>query len=219
MDAAGIQAKVYAGYAKAAQYVGLSFKQYRGGNGADVLGPIGMAPKATLTASFTPAASTFNFGKGPTHKDTFFNTLIDGSQTQVGDYLVGAADTYFICSQQPLLPIVSVRCNRVLTISAPGPSKTYGAQSAYSGTTPANETPVMAGWPASLLFDARGRAAEVGLPLDLPSPFYVILMPAWPETDVRTGYVITDDQDRRYIVSATELTPLGWRIFAQQAIT
>ncbi len=230
MDATAIQAKVYAGYAKAAQYVGLPFAIYRPAYTGDALGGGGWVrgvdgpiiwggPVTTLNSSFTPAASGFNFEKAPAHKDVLFNTLIDGSKVEVGDYLVGAADTYFVASRQPLLPILSVRCNRTISISQAGPSKTYGAQTAYAGTTPANEQIAVQGCPASVLFDARGRATEVGLPLDLPSPFYSILLPAIAGQDIRTGYLVTDDQDRDYVVSASELTGLGWRIFAQLAVT
>ena len=222
MDAAGIQTKIYAGYAKASARTGYSFDLFRPTGPAN---PLANGNKlGSLAASMTPGQAGFSFGKSPAHKDVLFEGLYDGTQTQVGDYLVamageGGQGTFFVANMPSLQPILLVRCNRTLTISAPGPSQTYGLQSTYQGTTPANQAAVMTGWPASLLFDARGRATEVGLPLDLPSPFFTILAPAWPGTDVRTGMVIDDDEGRQYVVSASELTPLGWRVFAQLAVT
>lgn len=216
MDGATIQAKVYAGYAKAAQYVGLPFQQFRPTGAAN---PTSGTPRATLNASFSVAASTFNFGKGAAHKDVLFNALVDGSKVQVGDYLVGASDTYFVVSMQPLLPILAVRCNRVLTVNSPGPTTTFGANTAYSGTDGSNETAIMTAWPGSVMFDARGRATEVGLPTDLPSPFFQILLPTLSGIDVRSSCFITDDLSRRYTIAAAERSPLGWRLSAQQAVT
>jgi hypothetical protein len=203
MDAAQIQAKVYFGYAKA----------------AGPSNPTAGSPLQGLNAQFTVGPSGFNFDKAPGFKDAAFNALLDGTQTQVGDYLVGASDTYYVASQEPLLPILCVRCNRTLTLFDPGPAKVYGADTNYGGTSPGNETAVMTAWPASVLFDARGRATEVGLPTDLPSPFFTILLPHLAGVDVRTSMFITDDLDRRYTIAASELTQLGWRIMAQIAVT
>jgi hypothetical protein len=102
MDAAQIQAKVYFGYAKAAQYVGLPFNQFRPAGPSN---PTAGSPLQGLNAQFTVGPSGFNFDKAPGFKDAAFNALLDGTQTQVGDYLVGASDTYYVASQEPLLPI------------------------------------------------------------------------------------------------------------------
>lgn len=218
MDAAAIQAKVYYGYAKAAAHLGLPFQQFRPTGPTN---PTSGSPRATLPATFTVAGSTFAFGRSAKHEDALFNVLIDGSQTQVGDYLVGATDTYFIASQQPMLPILAVRCNRVVTVATPGPAQAFGPSHVFSGTTTANEAALATGVPVSLLFDARGRSAEVGLPTDLPSPYFEGLFPLIPGLDLRTSLILTDEQtpSRRYIVAAAEKTHLGWRVWAQQAVT
>ena len=42
---------------------------------------------------------------------------VDGTQTQVGDYLVGGpVGTLAIISQDPMLPIAAILCNRTLTV-------------------------------------------------------------------------------------------------------
>jgi len=219
MDAATIQGKIDAGYAKAAIRVGYSFSIYRPTGptnptaGGNLIG--------SINAAFNAGQVGFTFSRAPAQKDALFTALLDGTQVHVGDYLIGGpnTETFYIANKPPLQPILAVKCNRTLSVSTPGPSEPFGAQAAYRGSTPATRTAVMSGWPANLLFDARGRATEVGLPLDLPSPFYTVMMPAWPGVDVRTGMYLDDDLGRQYIVSASELTALGWRIFAQLAVT
>jgi hypothetical protein len=216
MDGATIQAKVNYGYAKSAQYVGLPFQQCRPAN---ALSPIVLPSATTLSAAFTVASTSFNFGKSPSQKDVLFQALVDASQVEVGDYLVGASDTYFIAGMQPLLPILAVRCNRTINIVRPGPSESFGANTNYGGTTEANEEPILTGWPASLIFDARGRATEVGLPTDLPSAYFILMMPALAGVDVRASDFFKDDLGRRYDINATERSSFGWRIWAQEAVT
>lgn len=218
MDAATIQGKIYRGYGLAAQRTGYAFDWYRPSAPADPISDGNL--QGQVNASFTVGPSSFNFERVPNHKDVLFNGLFDATGFQAGDYLVNTSfGTYFVAQLAPLVPPLCVLCNRVLTISAPGPSKSYGAQPEYMGTTPNNENPLMTAFPAAVLFDARGRAQEVGLPLDLPSPFFSVIMPAWPGIDVRTSMLISDDQDRRYVVSAAERSAFGWRLFAQQAVT
>jgi hypothetical protein len=218
MDAATIAAKIYYGYAKSAQYIGLPFRQFRP---TGVSNPTAGAALATLNAVATVGTTGFSFTKSPAHKDALFTMLVDGTQVRVGDYMVGATDTYFIAAMQPLLPILAVRCNAVLNIVGAGPSpQPIGPTSAYGGTTAADEGAILTGWPASLLYDARGRQTEVGLPTDLPSPFYDILLPITPEgIDLRTTEFADDALGRRYTISSSELTQFGWRLTAQIAIT
>src|SRR5215472_2900493 len=104
MDGATLQAKIYRGYAVAAQKAGLAFSQFRPTGAAN---PLAGAPLATLEALFTPARYG-EFGTRHTgdHDTALWHALIDGTQTQIGDYLVGASTTYFVAAQQPLLPIL-----------------------------------------------------------------------------------------------------------------
>lgn len=217
MDAATIQSRVYAGYASAAGRLGGSFDIYRPTGALNPLADANLIGEAL--AVFTVAEIGYDFERAASYKDVLFDAIVDGRQTQVGDYLVSEGQgTFFVAAQQPLLPILCVRCNHTLTISAPGPSASYGAQSGYGGTDPGNETPVIGGWPASVIFDARGRAVEVGLPTDLPSAYFVILVPAAFQ-DIRSSQFVTDEHGRRYTIGASEQTALGWRVFAQQAVT
>lgn len=216
MDAATIQAKVYAGYAKAAARVGLPFDIYR------PTAPITPAPLdagnklATLPAWFT--AQEPKGARPNTYGKSVWWGQFDGSQTKVGDYLVGAPGTFFVASRQPLLPIQAVQCNRVVSIARASGSSAVGALG-YNADTPSSETPLMTNWPASMLAGTKGEANEVGLPGDVRQPWWQVLMPAWPGVVFMPGDILTDDLGRRCILSLCELTDMGWRITAQQAST
>lgn len=219
MDAARIQQKVYSGYGKAAIRVGYLFNQYRLLGVADPINPGNLVGQ--LNAAFTVGPTGFRFERTPSHKDVLFNGLFDGSEVQAGDYFVSTHDgsTYFVGQMAPILPPLCVLCNRVVTFSKTAASQTFGLQPAYEGTTSANEQAAMTRFPIALLFDARGRGTEVGLPTDLPSPFFLGLAPAIDGIDLRSGMFVQDETNRRYIIAASELTDMGWRFSAQQAIT
>jgi len=49
------------------------------------------------------------------------------------------------------------------------------------------------------------------------TPWWAILMPAWPGVILRTSDIILDELGRKYVVSSAELTDMGWRCTAMQA--
>lgn len=220
MDAAAIQAKVYAGYGKAASRVGFTFAIYR--PTADAQSPITPGNKiGSVPAAFTQTGSGFNFEKPGVDKNALYNGLFDATTVAVGDYLVcDGQPIYFVAQLQHIAPPLCVRCNRAVTVVAPGPAVSgFGKQAPYAGSTAANEQPEVGGWPASILLEARGRQNEVALPLDSPSPFFAILLPPTLTTDVRSGMTVRDDNGRRYLIAGSELSDYGWRLTAQQAVT
>ncbi len=217
MDGATLQSKAYAGYAKAAQRIGTSFSQYRpSGANNPTAAP---ARNSSLLASFN--AEDFTYGRPNKYgKPTWF-ALLDGSQTEPGDYLIGNAGegTYFIAAQQPLLPILAVQCNRTVSFYRPVSQTQVGAISGYEGNTPDTQKPLALSWPASVLQGTKGEANKVGLPGDVRSPWWVVLVPNLPGVTLDSSDIIEDDIGRRYIVSSAEQTDLGWRITAQEAQT
>jgi hypothetical protein len=219
MDAATLQSRIYSGYSKAALRVGYLFTHYRPSSAST---PIASGNSlGTLNAAFTVASSSaYTFAKAGAHKDVLWNGLFDGSQTQVGDYLSDPVHgTYFVAAQQDQTPILTVRCSHVISVVRVAAPVVVGVNP-YGGTTAATEVPLLTGWPAALTLDARGRVSEVGLPLDLPSAFFVLLMPAYGAVRPEHGDIVTDDNnpDRRYTIAGSELTALGWRMILQQAI-
>lgn len=212
MDSVKLQKKVYSGYAKAALRIGPIFNLYRP---TDPLAPIS-SPIASLNASFN--AEDMTYGRPNKYgKPTWF-CLVDGTQTQVGDYLINDDKTYFIAAQQTILPILAVDCNRTINVLRPQQQMGEGLLG-YGGDTDENETPLMTGWPASVLQGTKGEKGEVNLPGDVRNPWWQMLFPAFPGVNLRTADIITDDLQRRYVISSAELTDLGWRCTSQQAQT
>jgi hypothetical protein len=211
-DGTSVQAKIWHGYAKAAQKIGLTFAHYRPQMASDPISVPNMLP--ALPASFSPDGT---YKKPSGYAKPVWQCVADGSQIAVGDYLVGGS-TYFIAAVQPLLPILAVECNRTLTLSRPASADFVGS-GGYSGNTKATEVTLMDAWPASVLQGTKGEKNDVSLPGDTRNPWWVVLMPQFSGTVIESGDFLTDDLNRRYVVSSAELTDLGWRLTAQQAET
>ena len=220
MDGKQIQSKVNLGYRLAAARTGLPFQVYRP---AGTTAPIVTANLvATLPAAFS--ADDYRFRRPQGYAKPTWTALIDGAITVPGDYLVEvsplpgqAARTFFISSQQPLLPIQAIACNAVITVARPTPQSGIGALP-LGGNETTVEVASLTGWPASILQGTKGEKSEDNLPDDTRSPWTSVLLPpsaAW--ADVRTDDVLTDDGGRRYLVSGAELTALGWRLTAAYA--
>ncbi len=227
MDGVLLQSKLYMGYAKSAQRVGLPFDIYRPVAAANPLNSGNFV--VTIPASFTEhSASNFNFGKPSDYKSSLSHGLLDGTQVEIGDYLVHAtAGTYFIAAKDPIVPIFCVNTNRIVTIFKPDDQQRQPGLGGYGGTvasTPAllqsgdaNETPVMTAWPASVLGGSHGAGGMV-LPGDIGTGMFRVLLPSFGGILIRPGYVVTDDADKRMIVKMAELGQFGWNLQAQQAI-
>lgn len=216
--AAAIQAKVNSGYGKAARHLGYAFAVYRPSATSEPMAAGNFVQ--SLNAVFTSRAAGFNFQITSEYKNPLFHGLFDPTNVNVGDYLSAQGHgNYFVASKQDLAPILCVQCNNTITIKRAGCVGGVGAQG-YSGSTASSEMPVMTDWPASVIYEARGKNTGAGLPMDELNPYFVILVPALPGVDVRPSDIIydSDTPSRRYIVTASELSGLGWRIVAQHAV-
>lgn len=214
MDGPTLQSKLYYGYAKSAQYIGTAFAQYRP---TSALNPTTGTPlNASLLASFN--AKDMAYSKAQDFAKATWYCLADGTQLNVFDYLVGE-QTYYIAAMQPLLPILAVQCNEVLSITRPQLQTQVGGVTDYEGTVAANETPLMTAWPAAVIQGSKGEKGEVVLPGDVRNAWWAIMLPAASGVTLRSGDLIYSSLNRRYIISSAELTPLGWRITAQQGQT
>jgi hypothetical protein len=214
MDAATLQAKIYAGRGKAARVLGLPCQVFR--------------PAATANPFTNQVAGinvAFNAADAKYLKPNLYGKPVwfadmDGRVTQPGDYLVRSDGSYwFVAAQQQLLPIVVVSCNRIVSVFRPQQQMGVGAQG-YGGDTIALETPLITGFPASILIGSKVEKSLVNLPGDVRNPAWSILLPVLPSgVYIRNEDIITDDQSRRYVISSAELTDLGWRVNAPQAET
>lgn len=219
MDGATLQAKIYAGRAKAAARIGLSCRQYRPlSAGAPLGNQVG-----TIPAAFNAGDSTYRSPNLP--GDAIWYADLDGRVTLPGDYLQRVADgqVYFIAGQQPLLPIICIECNRTVRISRQTTSSAVG-QVGYSGTTAASETNTLGApnalWPASILL---GGKLNIGINLPAggkQTGWRILLPPSVPASVVlNASDIVTDDLGRRYLIDGAELTDLGWRINANELHT
>jgi len=215
MDAATLQSRIYAGYAKAALRIGYTSDLYRATSASN---PMASGNKlASLPASFN--AEDMKYGKPNKYGHPTWWGLFDGRVTKVGDYLSNAHDgTFFIASQQTNLPMICVSCNVTVDVKRPQQQASVGALG-YGGNTLAVETPLMTQWPCSILQGSKGEKADMVLPGDTRTPWWTILLPKYDGVMLRTGDIVTDNNARRFVISSAELTDLGWRMTASQATT
>lgn len=218
MDATTLQARINSGMGKAAARLGYTFQTYRPLSAGPAVAPANLLG-APINAEFTVNQSTYNFGKAGAHKDDLWLGIFDRTSSRVGDYLYNATHgTYYIAAMQDHLPTLCVKCTSVLSVVRPFGSPVLGV-GGYSGAVPATETAVITNWPGALSLEARGRSTGANLPMDEQNPFFIAYLPFFAGTDIRPSDIMTDNSApvRRYIVAASELSPLGWRMMVQHA--
>lgn len=213
MDAAKLRSKVYIGYGKAAKRIGYDAQQFRATSAAD---PLATQSLQTLPASFT---TNFSYSAPNKYGQATWLGVFDGREFVPGDFLVSTQDgTFFVAAMQTTLPIYCVQTNRIIKVLRTTQEPGNGGLQGYGGTTAANEIAIMSGWPASILQGTKGERSSLNLPADAKTPWYAILFPAYPGITLRTSDIITDDIERRYVISSAELTDMGWRVTAMQAM-
>jgi hypothetical protein len=217
MDAQGIQERIYAGYVKAARFLGLDYRIYRP---VDAEAPLGNLI-ATIKASFTTG---FKYEKPNGYGTPTWTAMLDGSLTKAGDYCVrNGVTTYFIAAQQPLLPILAVECNRRVRLIRMPTESGVGA-TRYSGQCTAESVDMLGkaglngefgtGWPASILLKGRSESTGTGLPATTKNVGWQILLPVSVPITIQSSDILIDDLGRRYAIHGAELTDLGWRLQA-----
>ena len=120
MNGATVQARIWAGYAKAAEKAGRTYSVYRA---AIPVSPIEAGNKIAELPCLFAAEKRFevpNKYKIPTRY-----LFADGAQLQQRDILVGPYGTFYVGDMQPNLPLQAVWCNDVISIDRP----------VYQGTT------------------------------------------------------------------------------------
>ncbi len=228
MAVSGIQASIYAGYGAAA--VALSadtYQVYRGAAGQS--DPTAGTPIAALPMTFTNAKLTgANFERGLLHDDIAVAALIDASTLELGDYLVGPAETFFIAGMDPMLPVIAVRCNRTISASRSLSELTVGGgmgnagPSQFGGKTPfwgrredaADNTPAIKA-PACTLASAGRATSRSDMPSAAPGPsrWRIYLSPAtFPRDSINDRDFLTDESGNRHMVEAAGWTRLGYRL-------
>lgn len=213
MNSVRMNQLIYRGLGKAAQRIGPTCTVYRPASALLPISPENIV--TTLPASFT---TSYNFSKPNSYGQPTWQAILDGTQVEAGDYIVGPDGTWFIAAKQPLLPILAVDCPRTVDIFRP--QKQSGAgKTGYGGNTSANQQTLATQWPMSELKDSKGRDTEADLPADVSSAWWTFLLPPIPGVTLANRDIIADDIGRRFLINTAELSDLGWRMTALQAMT
>jgi hypothetical protein len=209
-----LQDRLHLGLGLAARQIGQSTDLFRPNGPFDPLGTSNRILR--LTASFMPAKG--NDGRTNVYGEALWYGIFDASYTRTGDYLDMGGTLFFVASQEPLLPILCVRCNRVTSVARPS-VQSNAADNSYGGYTSGGSTTVIEGWPASVLSENRSGTSAADLPTDQTVPYWNILLPAAQGVVFSPGDFVTDDLFRTAVIVSSELTSLGWRMSAKMAVT
>ena len=175
-------------------------------------------PLAGATAIMAmPALFTPSVGRSASYGHPLYEGVFDASYTAAGDFLVGKALTWFVANQSPLLPVLCVKTTRVVDVRRMQAPAGIGL-SGYGGLQRSGAQTVLSGWPASVVAHGLGLD-RADLPADPPLGGWSVLLPVLPGVTLRSGDLITDDIGRAGVVSAAELSDLGWRLLVRQAAT
>jgi len=158
------------------------------------------------------------FSRPNAYGNALWRGIFDAAYTQPGDYLVQDDAIWFIAAQPKLAAALCVRTNRTVSFTRPTAQTSTGVNS-YGGVTAANVTPIMTGWPASVLAATREVRPLAKLPGDAAASTWTVLLPACPQVILKTADLMSDDLGRGGVVAMTELTDLGWRLAVRQATT
>lgn len=211
MDAAKLQDKLYAGYGKAAKRIGYVFDVYRPAGAADPL----TAKVASLNAAFN--ALEWKWMRAGLPEKPYWYCLIDGRQTQLGDYLVRGEQIYFVGGMQDNLPIVAVECNRRIWVTRPASGGDAVGDVGYSGVCATDDEVVLGspggagGWPCAELFGGKTRT-HAELPASGDEHGFRIWLPVSVPIVIASGDIVVDDLGRRFSVGGAERSEQMWRL-------
>ena len=167
MNPTNLQDATQRGLGRAAQHIGQWCSLFRPTSPADPLSPVNQILR--LPAAFLPVSGRSQVPAS--YGQMLWQGLFDAAYTKPGDILhradsaPGAADaaTWFIASQQPLLPVLCVRVTGRIAIHRPTLSATAGIGGS-SGAALALSAPILSGWPAAII------QAEGQMPADRKTP-------------------------------------------------
>lgn len=220
MDGLQINQKIRFGYAKAAQKLGQPFSLYRASGLTPSINPIVLGNLIGVLPMV--ASQDWTWMKANKPGNAIWFLCIDGQDSSLplaaveGDFLVGD-HTFYVFSKEYQLPMQGMETNDVVQIERPYQSTDAGGQGyaqAYSAPTL-----LMQGMPASILMFGRGKMATTKLPTDTELPKWIIHVPNLGDVNLRTGDIVIDSTNERYVLSVTENTEFGWRLTAEKMVT
>ncbi len=214
MEGAVIQDRISRGLGTAARHIGVTTDAFRP---KDPWNPLAKTNRfLRLKAAFS--APDGRFGRPSGYGSSLWFGVFDSAYTRPGDYLVQDAGTWFIAAQQHLLPPLCVQSNRIVSFSRPQSPRAIGVNT-YGGVFRPTAQPLLTGWPASVLTGSSGARPTADLPSDAESAQWTVLVPVAAGVTLRSADLMSDDLGRLGVVTAAELTDLGWRVVVKQATT
>lgn len=211
MDASQLVARVNHGNGKAAQRLGSIVSHY---HATSPFSPLNTTPLQLLPASFV---TDYSYMRAVRFGQAARIGIFDATLVSVGDFLVSPSEgTFYVAAMPPLQPILCVKAERLITLRRTTSEEPGIGMQEYGGTTTAREKAIMTDWPASILFSRSGEHSPLRLPAETRSAGYSMLMPAFSGVHVQAGDFVSDDTGRRYVITGTELTDMGWRLMAMK---
>ena len=210
-----LQDLIYRGMGRAALKTGQLYNAFR---------PSGNTNPCAATNRYLQLRAAFNatdprFVRANTYGHPVWYGVFDSAYTLPGDYLIehDTGRTFFIASQPPLLPVVTVLAERIVSVLRPGGPTGFGVQ-AYGGVEIAAASLLLGNWPASMIEGGNGGGARYAgdLPADVRLTAFTLLLPTLPGIVPRVEDLVEDDLGRNFVVSSAELSELGWRLVVRQ---
>lgn len=147
----------------------------------------------------------------------FRQAVVDWSYLRTGDYLVGPEGILFVAQIEPPKPTLVILTNEIITIVRPGRPKKLG-MSVYSGTPVDSEIQLIEKYPSSFLVGGMGNKINNGLPDDIKTPGFSVLLPILEGVKPQVSDILVDQNGMRFITTSVEEISGVWRLSAVQAV-
>jgi len=148
----------------------------------------------------------------------FRQAWADWSYLQEGDYLAGPEGTVFVAAIEPPKPMLVVMTNTVVELARPAAPVQAGLNP-YGAVLPGTATPLVSGFPASLLVGGISDRTKAGLPDDTKVPGFTALLPRVRDVHPHVADILTNERNERYVVTAVEQVSAVWRLSLVQAVS
>ncbi len=210
MNGATLQARIYAGMARAAEHTGEAYSLYRADS------PISPIEAGNLLGEVNCLfAAEKKFEVPQKYKVPTRYLYADGRELQQRDILVGPYGTFFVGDMQPLLPMQAIGCNDSIQINRP--IYQVGAQiEVVDGDLIAFACPCFRQLkkldqkPVNSAYGASTAATPIG-------EWFVYAPIDW--TLLKQNDICTDQTGRRYTLSSIDPTEIGAVLVIRQADT
>ena len=210
MNGALLQSRINHGYAMAANQIGTAHTWYRAATPLTPLQPVNSL--GTLPASFNIGGQYLNQPKADVW---LWQALADGSQLQIGDYLVGA-ETWCIVGMQALMPIMALRCTDSISISRAGPISQTADGAQQSTVQVASGIPCYVQVKRDKGFSAPAGYQGGATNTSAPMPdwlVYVGLGGVTPAGFIKDGDIITNQVGDQWKVDAASTSTVIWQLY------